>query len=92
MGFSDAGIVPDQLPIEVVGHTVSVQGALVASTIALICAAVDYLHDVGAHQITVDLRGTDAHPQMPMTTTAWPTEANSEGQVVRLLLPLPAEP
>ena len=89
MSSFDATTVPAQLPVEIVDRTVSVQGPLIGSTIALICAAVDYLHDIGAHPITVDLRGTDAHRQVPMTAAAGPTTmATSCDGVVRLLLPL----
>jgi hypothetical protein len=85
---SDAEIIPAQLPIQIVSHTVAVQGPLIGSTIALICAAVDYLNDVGADLVTVDLRGTDAHPHVPATADVEPSKVHVNGPVVRLLLPL----
>jgi hypothetical protein len=45
------------LPITTAASTVSLSGRLDRSTIALICAAIDYLPDVAAETITVDLRG-----------------------------------
>jgi hypothetical protein len=89
MFSSDAGIIPAELPIQIDSQTVSVQGPLIGSTIALICAAVDYLSDVGTDPITVDLRGTDAHPLVPTTAGIERSGAHLNGPVVRLLLPLP---
>ena len=80
--------VPSPLPVNVDGGTVSVCGPLTASTIALICAAVDYVHDVGTHAVTVDLRALSPGRAIDVGAIGPSAWDGSGDRVVRLLLPL----
>jgi hypothetical protein len=76
------------LPVNLAGSTVSVRGPLTASTIALVCTAVDFLQDVGAAAITVDLRGICGGAEVPTVPIPALDAHGPQDNLVRLLLPL----
>ena len=82
---------PSTLPVNLAGSTVSVRGPLTASTIALVCTAVDFLHDVGAAAITVDLRDTSGAEAVSVPIPVLDAHG-PQNNLVRLLLPLPSQP
>jgi hypothetical protein len=81
-------ITSSTLPVNLAGSTVSVRGPLTASTIALVCTAVDFLHDVGAAAITVDLRGSGSGSEVASIPIPALGAHGPQDKLVRLLLPL----